>query len=521
MKLKTSACFFLALCMAWAEPPAMSADSDLVVGVTGGLVRGRRLPEARGAAFRGIPFAAPPVGDLRWREPMPVISWQGIREADQPGPPPAQPSFGWNEQMAADSREDCLYLDVWTPTGPSPARNPVMVWIHGGANTALAGGYEPIYDGRALIGHGVVLVVIDYRLGIFGFFAHPALTRESPHHAAGNYGLLDQIAALQWVRDNIAKFGGDPGNVTIFGQSAGSWDIMALMSSPLARGLFHRAIAESGVPPKNLSRPLREAEQAGVLVADKLHAPAQDPLAFLRSVPPAELLKAGPDINTFTIDDWVLSSSPNEVWLDKREAPVPLIIGSNAVEIPSSGSIEDIKASIRDTFGDLAPKALALYGLAGNGQPAVDPLYGDLQDQWGSDLYFRCPSIIHGEWHQAAGNRVWQYEFDRAIAPHPRVQHSSELPYVFGNFRSKGGMVTGEFTDADRKLSTIIQAYWTNFAKTGNPNGPGLPQWPDCDGQERKYLVFTTTADVLPGQNEHGAFCDLFRELMNRPAAAQ
>ncbi|MFA5058432.1 MAG: carboxylesterase family protein, partial [Opitutaceae bacterium] len=322
MKLKSFACFFLVLCTAWAEPPAMPAGSDPVISVTGGLIRGRLLPEDRGAVFRGIPFAAPPVGDLRWREPMPVVPWPGIREADQPGPPPAQPSFGWNEQMASDSREDCLYLDVWTPTGPSNARNPVMVWIHGGANTALAGGYEPIYDGRAMIGHGVVLVVIDYRLGIFGFFAHPELTRESSHHAAGNYGLLDQIAALQWVHDNIAKFGGDPENVTIFGQSAGSLDIMVLMSSPPARGLFQRAIAESGVPPKALSRPLREAEQAGVLVADKLHAPGQGTLAFLRSVPPAELLKAGPGINTFTIEGWVLPSSPNEVWLEKRESPV-------------------------------------------------------------------------------------------------------------------------------------------------------------------------------------------------------
>jgi para-nitrobenzyl esterase len=365
-------------------------------------------------------------------------------------------------------------------------------------------------------------VVIEYRLGIFGFFAHPALTRESPHHATGNYGLLDQIAALQWVHDNIAAFGGDPANVTVFGQSAGAWDIVGLMSSPLTRGLFHRAIVESGVPPRTLTRPLHEAEQAGVEVADRLHAPNQGTLAFLRSAQPAELLKAGPGINTFAVDGWVLPSSPYDVWREKREHRISLIIGNNAVEIPFAGSIDDIKKAIRDAFGDLAPRALALYGLAGNDQPTVvDPIYGTLADQWGSDLYFRNPAIIHGEWHQDAGNQVWEYEFDRAIAPHPRVQHSSELPFVFGNFLANDAMVTGNFADADRRLSATMQAYWTNFAKTGNPNGPDLPSWPSYDGKDRKYLVFSANAEVVAAQNERGASCDLFRELMNGPTASK
>ncbi len=520
MHLKPWLCLLLACCAGRAGPPAASA-ADPVVRVTGGVIRGRLLPDGRGAVFRGVPFAAPPVGPLRWYEPMPVVPWPGVRESDRPGPPPEQPSFGWNARMAADSREDCLYLDVWTPAGPARARLPVMVWIHGGANLGLAGGYEPLYNGRALIRHGVVLVVIEYRLGIFGFFAHPALTQDSPHHAAGNYGLLDQLTALRWVHDNIATFGGDPGNVTVFGQSAGGWNIVALMSSPLARGLVHRAIVESGVPPRTLTRPLREAEQAGIQVANKLHAPAEGTLAYLRSLPPAELLEAGPGINTFTVDGWVLPASPYDVWRERRELPVPLLIGNNAIEIPASGSPADIKDAIRATFGDLAPRALALYGLAGDGgPPPVDPRYGTLADQWGSDLFFRNPAIIHGEWHAAAGNRVWDYEFDRAIPPHPRAQHSSELPYVFGNFPATDAMVTGEFTDADRRLSATLQGYWTNFAKTGDPNGPGVPFWPGYDAKDRRYLIFTPAAEVAEGRNERGPWCDLFRELMNARTTA-
>jgi para-nitrobenzyl esterase len=496
----------------------MPADAGPVVSVTGGLIRGRLLPDGRGAVFKGIPFAKPPVGDLRWREPMPVVPWAGTRDADESGPPAVQAALGWNDKAASASREDCLYLDVWTPTGPSHGRNPVMVWIHGGANVAGAGGFDPLYDGTALIGHGVVLVVVEYRLGILGFFAHPELTRESLHHASGNYGILDQIAALQWVRGNIAGFGGNPGNVTVFGQSAGSIDVLALMASPLSRGLFHRAIGESGTPAREMTQTLAEAEDAGVRIAAALGSPARGALAFLRSLAPGELLKAGAGIRPFTTDGWVFPDSPAKVWSAGREHAVPLLIGSNAVEFPANGSLDDMRHAMRDVFGDLAPKALALYGIAANDQPtAVDPVYGGVADQWGSDL-FRCPAVIHGQWHSAAGNPVWEYEFARAIPPRPRVGHSGDLPYVFGNLWATGSQ-GGDFQAADRDLSTIIQEYWTNFARTGDPNGPGLPAWPGYDGRGRKYLAFTAAAAVVPGYDERGPFCDLFREVMNRTAA--
>ncbi len=508
-------CLFLYPGMARQTAAAMA--SEPIVGVTGGAVRGRTLADGRGAVFKGIPFAHPPVGEFRWREPMPVVPWAGTREAAESGPPAPQSPLGWNDQAAAASREDCLYLDVWTPTGLSTARNPVMVWIHGGANVAGAGGFDPLYNGTALIAHGVVLVVIEYRLGVLGFFAHPDLTRESPHHSSGNYAILDQIAALQWVRDNIGKFGGDPGNVTVFGQSAGASDTVALMASPLSRGLFSRAISESGAPSAQSTQTLERAEQQGVNAAERLKAPGAETLRFLRSMAPGDLLKAMPGFNSFTADGWVFPESPFRVWSAGHEHPVPLIIGSNGVEFPSNGTPDDLRETIRGFFKDLTPRALALYGLSAGAQPqAPDSLYGDTADQLGSD-FFRCPAVIHGEWHARAGNPVWEYEFDRAIPPHLKVAHSGDLAYVFGNLYPAGSQ-GGDFRDADRKLSQAIQAYWTNFARTGNPNGPGLPQWPGFEQRNREYLAFTKSAEISTRQNQRGPYCDLFREIMERPS---
>jgi para-nitrobenzyl esterase len=395
-----------------------------------------------------------------------------------------------------------------------------MVWIHGGANVAGAGGFDPLYDGTALVSRGVVLVVIEYRLGIFGFFSHPELTRESTHGSSGNYAILDQIAALQWVRTNIAKFGGDPENVTIFGQSAGATDIIGLMASPLSRGLFHRAIAESGAPLAAKTRALADAERQGVNAAGKLKAPERGALEYLRSLPTADLLKVEPGFSSFTADGWVFPVSPFAAWSSGREHPVPLIIGSNAVEFPAQGTQDVLRSDITGFFNDLAPRALALYGLSGTGGPrAADPVYGDAADQWGSDSLFRCPAIVFGEWHDNAGNPVWEYQFDRAIPPHPKVGHSGELAYVFGNLHPAGSQ-GGDFQDADRRLSDTIQSYWTNFARTGNPNGPGVAPWPSYDGKRRKYLDLTSSADAVVGQDQRGPFCDLFRELLKRPFAA-
>lgn len=504
----------------WAAGAALPPDVDAglpapVVTVTGGTIRGAALSSG-GAVFRGVPFAAPPVGARRWRPPEPVIPWTGTRDAVRSGPPPAQVSFEWDRQLAAAGREDCLYLDVWTPALAPRAPKPVMVWIHGGANLSLAGGWEPVYEGWRMVARDVVLVVVEYRLGVFGFMAHPELTRESPHHASGNYGLLDQLAALRWVQENIRRFGGDPGNVTVFGQSAGSWDIMALMTSPLARGLFQKAILESGVPPPSLTRSLADAEKAGAAMAAKAKAPAGEALAYLRGLPADQVIAAGDGLNLFTRDGWVLPESPSVAWARRRELRVPIIIGGNASEFPAPGSLPELRTSMADWFGDLAPEAWRLYGIAGDRAPAPDPVYGDAGDQWGSDQSFRIPGILHGEWHQAAGNRVWEYEFDRAIAPHPRVQHSSELAYVFGNFLRKGGMVTGEFDAADRRLSDVMLGYWTNFARHGDPNGAGLPAWPAFDATQRRFMRFTQAAEAVPDAGQRAPFVELFRRRLEK-----
>ena len=508
-----------ALLLALFITGARAAGEDPIVSVAGGQIRGRMLEEGRGAVFRGVPFAQPPVGALRWREPLPVTAWDGVRDASKSGPPAAQPALGWNDAAAKASSEDCLYLDVWTPTPKEGAGLPVMVWIHGGANVAGAGGFDPLYDGRSFISHGIVLVVVEYRLGVFGFFSHPELTRESAHHASGNYGLMDQVASLQWVRGNIARFGGDPSNVTIFGQSAGSMDVLALMASPLAHGLFNRAIAESG-PSRYLpaAPTLAETEAAGVAVAGKLGAPATGALGFLRAIPTESLLHSAPWMLALSADGWVLPSSPAKAFAQGAEARVSLIIGSNAIEFPENGSTADLRKSMENILGAAAPRAFELYGVAGD-TPSLpaDPLYGNAADQWGTDR-FGCPAVVQGEWHDAAGNTTWEYQFDRPIPPNARTSHSGELSYVFGNLSTTGSQ-PGQFQDADRRLSATIQAYWTNFAKTGNPNGPELPFWPAYDAKARKYLSFTTSADVTVAENQRGPFCDLFREAMGRSSA--
>lgn len=491
-----------------------------IVTVTGGAVRGAALPQGGGGVFRGIPFATPPVGPLRWQPPQPVAPWGGIREALKPGPPPAQVSFEWDRQLAAAGREDCLYLDVWSPDLQPRTPKPVMVWIHGGANLSLAGGWEPVYEGWRMVTRDVVLVVLEYRLGVFGFMAHPGLTGESPHHASGNYGLLDQIVGLQWVRENIRAFGGDPDNVTVFGQSAGSWDIMALMSSPLARGLFQRAILQSGVPPSSVTRSLADSEKAGEAMAARAHAPAQETVKYLRSLTAEQVIAAGEGLNLFTQDGWVLPETPSTVWARRQEQPMPVIIGGNASEFPAQGTLVELRQAMAGWFGDLAPEAWRLYGIAGDKEPPADPVYGDVRDQWGSDQNFRIPGILQGEWHQAAGNRVWQYEFDRAIAPHPRVQHSSELAYVFGNFLRKGGMVSGEFDDADRRLSDVMLGYWTNFAKHGDPNGDGLPAWPEFEPAGRRFMRFTQAAEAVADARQRADFVELFRRRLEPMAEA-
>jgi para-nitrobenzyl esterase len=478
---------------------ATAATPPPVVSLTTGQIRGAVLDQG-GAVFKGIPFALPPAGDLRWRPPVAMKPWTGERDATAFGAPCAQNGGGGRGPLASSS-EDCLFLNVWNAEWPARSRKPVMLWLHGGGNYAgTASGNN--FDGESLARHGVVLVTTNYRLTIFGFFAHPELTRESSHHASGNYGLLDQIAALQWIHDNIARFGGDPANVTIFGQSAGAVDANVLMTSPLAKGLFQRVIAESGTVTRNPDVATLSMTALGAVMAVKSGpvsysdaAPLAEAetkgqklgtLKSLREMPAADLLKivAAPQMsigpaNGVIVDGWVLPKPPAEAFASGQEHSVPLLIGNNSRErTPPPVAPEDLRHAIEAMYGPLAPRAFELYG-------------GDAT-QWVVDTMYRCPVVAQLLWHTAK-NPAWEYEFDLG-----RATHGAEVPYVFGAVSDPN-----------------IQAYWTNFAKTGNPNAPGSPDWPAFDPKTRQYIEFTKDGPVA-GDHLRRDFCNLYVENVNR-----
>jgi para-nitrobenzyl esterase len=501
---------------------ALAQPDPLVVRTTAGLVRGIARTNG-GAQFLGIPYAEPPVGPLRWRAPVPKKPWTGIRDANAFGSSCAQPLLGgaWNRHDAENSSEDCLYINVTTPAWPAAKPLPVMFWIHGGANEGGSGSGS-LYNDGTLLNHGVLIVTINYRLDIFGFFAHPGLTRESPHHASGNYGLMDQILALRWVHDNIARFGGDPNNVTVFGQSAGSMDTGMLMTSPLARGLFQKAIAESGAPFYPVLVPLDQAEQVGLQFAASFAIPAgQNPIEFLRQVSPQDLIAkaskavwGNPPVGPI-VDGWVIPRSPEEAFKSGEEASVPLLLGTTTREFGASESPDALRKSIEDYAGKLAPQALALYGLADAGQGAADPLYGSAGVQWNADVEFHCPISTEALWHSAAHHPTFEYELDHAI-PGQEAQgalHSADLPYVFGSFPTSGN-IAGNFGDIDKHLAELVESYWANFAKTGDPNGTDLPYWPEFDAAQL-YLVFTEGGQAVVSTGPLRApQCDLYREIL-------
>jgi len=498
------------------------AASDPTVAVTGGQIRGVSLSRG-GAVFKGIPFAAPPVGDLRWREPQPVTPWPGVRDTTKFGPICAQKPTFIAPKAAELSSEDCLYLNVWIADWPSTSRKAVMVWIPGGGNFASDGTDAAVFDGESLARHGVVLVTISYRLGPFGFYSHPALTRESPHRASGNQGIQDQIAALIWVRDNISKFGGDPSNVTIFGESAGSVDASVLMTSPLSKGLFRRVIGESGTviifgEPSSLS----DAERRGEVLAASWKAPAKAAASDLRAIRARTIWDAEPDrllggqremLNSFpnlgvTIDGYVLPKKPAEVFAEGQQHRVDLLLGNNSREGGPAESPSDLAGTISSMYGPLAEQAKKLY------VGAPDPSYGTAADQWGTDTTFRCNAVQQLIWHAAAGNTAYEFEFARVPPGRESVgaTHASELAHVFGTIAAVGVFGIGppvRGTDIDTKLSETMQRYWTNFAKTGNPNSGQLPKWPKFDPFTRGYIQFTDSGPVAK-QGLRRPYCDVF-----------
>lgn len=464
-------------------------------------------------SFKGIPFAAPPVGDLRWKEPQPAKSWNGVRKADKFGPRAMQRFIYTDMMFRSDSvSEDCLYLNVWTPARSGSERLPVLVYFYGGGFTA-GDGSELRYDGESMATKGMVAITVNYRLGIFGFFAHPGLTKESPHHASGNYGLLDQSAALQWVRDNITAFGGNPSKVTIAGESAGSYSVSAQMASPLSRNLIAGAIGESGSLLGGRSVvPLAEAEQMGAQFAGTVGAAS---LADLRAMPVATLLEATakPGVGRFpvTVDGYFFPRSPVEIYAAGEQAKVPLLAGWNSEEgnyrsITGQGetTVDGYKAAVQKLYGDKANEVLALYAATTPAEVeqagtdlASDRFIGFSTWKWtdmhgktsGRPVYrymfYRArPALNNGSAHAQppAGGSGIKEKDDAARMQHPRgAVHSGEIEYALGNL---GTNKVYAWEPDDYKVSDITQRYFANFIKTGDPNGQGLPPWPAANGSK-------------------------------------
>jgi para-nitrobenzyl esterase len=483
-----------------SSPPAKLG----VVATRSGPVAGGTNPAGDVAFYKGIPFAAPPIGDLRWRAPQPVKPWSEVRQCQQYGPSPMQgapaPFSMWSAEFLipkAPISEDCLYLNVWTSAKAAAAHQPVLVWIYGGGFNSGGSGV-PIYDGEALAKKGIVVVSINYRVGPFGFLAHPALTQESGKQASGNYGLLDQLAALRWVQQNIAAFGGDPHQVTIAGQSAGGMSVNCLVASPLAKGLFNRAIAESGA---GFSKPyptLQQAEEAGVRYSQALNAPS---LAALRQLPAAALMQQQSSVRGPIIDGYVLPAPIAQVFSKGESNPVALLTGWNEDEGLLSGPLLPAAAfqqRVQQQYGAQASALLQHYPASDDAQAA------DSQRKLARDLLFGVPTYT---WANVQTQQLHQpayvYRFARKVpATGEYVQygafHTGEVPYVFLNLKA----VNRPWEPGDYELAQTMAAYWVNFIRTGSPNGASLPPWPAYQAAPKQAMVFDlhSAATTLPGQ---------------------
>ena len=510
-----------ALALAAMAAPAIAADGPIVSVETGKLQGVAATGSSPVQIFRGVPYAKPPVGDLRWREPRSADNWQGVRAADQFGPRCMQRHM-WDDMFfrSPSASEDCLYLNVWTPANLSKAASaklPVLVYIYGGGFVAGTSD-EPRYDGAAMAARGIVVVTVNYRLGIFGFFAHPQLTGESPHHASGNYGLLDQAAAVAWVKRNIAAFGGDPKRITVGGESAGSMSVSGMMVSPLTRTLIAGVIGESGSAMEPLHvAPLAEAEKKGMDFAESLQVPT---LAQLRAIPADKLLSVqdfqgahwGPDI-----DGYYFTETPEATYTAGKSAKAPSLIGSNSEEGAANAilggaplTVANYQAALQKRYGTDADRMFQLY------PAATDADVQRAATELASDAF-----IAMGTWNWFDSQRRtgWPtyYYYYTHVRPQPTAYkangpvaygalHSSEIEYALGNLDANPAYA---WTDADRKVSATMSAYWANFIKTGNPNGGDLPLWPQASKDpsqiQRQIIDVDTRRAAFPEEARYQA----------------
>lgn len=490
---------------------AGAAMAQTLVKISNGQLEGVR--EKSGViSFKGIPFAQPPIGELRWKNPQPVAGWAGIRKCDTFGYNPMQKKvFGDMGFRSPGMSEDCLYLNVWVPAKRTKEKMPVLVYFYGGGFVA-GDGSEARYDGESMAKRGIISLTVNYRLGVFGFLAHPELSKESPHQSSGNYALMDQNAALRWVQANIAAFGGDPKRVTIAGESAGSIAVSAQMASPLSKNLIAGAIGESGamIKPTLPAIPLTDAEANGIKFGDKAGATT---LAALRAIPASELLEVAskqgmPPTSSPVIDGYFLTKKPADVFAAGQQAKVPLLVGWNSAEIPYQAVMyglpptpENYLKQLKMFYGDKADEVLKLY------PGATEEEVIKSATELASDRFISYSTWKWADLHtQTSGKPVYRYLFSRPrpamtakmgnakpgfaggiIAgdgnkpeppkgpqPYNGAAHASEIEYAMGNLATN---LTYEWGPDDYKVSNIMETYFANFIKTGNPNGAGVPKW--------------------------------------------
>jgi len=469
------------------------AQQPAPIKIAGGLLQGTN--EDGLTVYRGIPFAAPPVGDLRWRAPQPAAKWDGVLQATKFGPSPIQ-----GTRTGPGMSEDCLYLNVWTPAKSSKDRIPVLVWIYGGGFNSGSTS-DRSYSGEKLAKKGVVFVSINYRVGQLGFLAHPELSAESPNHVSGNYGLLDQIAGLQWVKKNIAAFGGDPKKVTIFGESAGGISVSMLCASPLARGLFTGAMSESGgsfgpprpttLPGENLKR-LAGAERDGEAYANSAGASS---IAELRKIAPDKLPAIrGPGAASSwpIIDGWVIPDDQYKLYSAGKYNDTPILVGYNSDEGASFSpprTQENYTTNVEARYGPFADKLLKAYPVGSNtvAKTARD-LTRDTMFGWQTWTWARLQS-------KTGKSKVFYYYFDQ-VSPRAGYgsPHGSDVAYVFQHLNPRSPQVK----PADLEISDAISTYWVNFAKHGNPNGKDVPKWPAFSARNPQVMYFNQTPHTGP-----------------------